>query len=278
VEACTTGEKAVMTYFDMQQASPWSGQQNNPWLNQQQGMLNPFGQQFVGLGHAAYGQPIYGQQFGYGQPQSQGGIGQMPGWGAQQPGWGHQFGWGQPQRQLSPQDVGEVVRQLLPILPQIVAQAQPPQIGYAAYGQPQRQLSPQDVNEIVRQLLPVVPQIIGLLQQGQPQLQHAAMYGGYGPGQLGQSGFTPGFAGQQPFGSGQNPLQQQPYGQFGQAAWPYAHAAYGSQGAQGPWASSWGQPQRQLTQQDVADVARQLVGVIPQVIGNLQTFHEQRTN
>jgi hypothetical protein len=194
----------------------------------------------------------------------------VPGWGAQQPGWGHQFGWGQPQRQLSPQDVGEVVRQLLPILPQIVAQAQQPQIGYAAYGQPQRQLSPQDVNEIVRQLLPVVPQIIGLLQQGQPQLQQAAMYGGYGPGQFGQSGFTPGFAGQQPFGFGQNPLQQQPFGQaFGQAAWPYAQAAYGSQGAQG-------QPQRQLTQQDAAEVARQLVGVIPQVIGNLQTFHQQR--
>jgi hypothetical protein len=31
-----------------------------------------------------------------------------------------------------------------------------------------------------------------------------------------------------------------------------------------------------LTQQDVADVTRQLIGVIPQVIGNLQAFNQQR--
>ncbi len=291
-----------MTYFDVQQSNPWFGQQHNPWLNQQQAMFNPFAYaqafgQFpaaqsmpgMGLGQAAYGQtygqaygqPMYGQ-FGYGYPQAMGGFGQMgafgqiPGWGAQQPGWGFQ-------RQLSPQDVGDVVRQLLPILPQIVAQAQQPQLGYAAYGQPQRQLSPLDVNEIVRQLIPVVPQIIGLLQQGQPQMQHAAMYGGYGATPFGQSNFATGFAGQQPFGShfglGQNPFQQfqqSLFGQFGQPAWPYAQAAYGPQGSQGYWASPWGQPQRQLTQQDAAEVARRLVGLIPQVIGNLQSFNQQR--
>jgi hypothetical protein len=268
-----------MTYFDIQQSSPWFGQQHHAWYNQPQalqGMFNPFGgAQFpstqampgLGVGQAAYGQ-VHGQpQFGYGQ---------MSGWGLPQAAWG-QPGWGQLQaRQLSPQDVGEVVRQLLPILPHIVAQAQQPQIGYAAYGQPQRQLSPQDVNEIVRQLLPVVPQILGLLQQGQPQPQHAAMaamYGGFGPSQLGQSGFAPGLAGQQPFGFGQNPLQQQ---LFGQSAWPYAQAAYAPQGAQGYGLTAWGQPQRQLTQQDAAEVARQLVGLIPQVIGNLQNFHQQR--
>jgi hypothetical protein len=38
----------------------------------------------------------------------------------------------------------------------------------------------------------------------------------------------------------------------------------------------WGQPQRQLTQQDVAEITRQLVAVIPQVIGNLQAFSQQR--
>src|SRR5437899_2312102 len=34
--------------------------------------------------------------------------------------------------------------------------------------------------------------------------------------------------------------------------------------------ASWGQHQRQLTPQDVSDITRQLIGVIPQVIGNLQ--------
>jgi hypothetical protein len=49
---------------------------------------------------------------------------------------------------------------------------------------------------------------------------------------------------------------------------PQFQSAFGVPGA-------WGQ-QRQLTQQDVADVTRQLIGVIPQVIGNLQTFSQQR--
>jgi hypothetical protein len=286
-----------MTYFDTQQWNPWVGQQLNPW--QQQGMFGafahaqPYGQlppgqlmQGIGLGQAAYGQafgqPMYGQpQFGYGQQLPMGGFGQIPGWGSSQMPWGQpQPGWGQFQRQLSPQDVGEVVRQLLPALPQIVAQAQQPQTGYAASGQPQRQLSPHDVNEIVRQLLPVLPQIINLLQQGQPQLQHAAVHGGYGANQLGQSNFATGFANQQPFASqfgfGQNPLQQPPFAQFGQPAWPYAQAAYAPQGAQGNWTSPWGQPHRQLTQQDATEVARQLVGLIPQVIGNLQNVNQQR--
>src|SRR5205814_10354900 len=128
-----------------------------------------------GLGQAAYGQP-------YGGHPSIGPIGYNPGvqpqfWGQQQqPQWG-----GLQQRQLSQQDVSEVVRQLVPALPQILAQAQQPHapFGYAAYGQTQRQLSQQDVNEVVRQLLPIVPQIVGMLQ-GQPQLQHAAMHGGPG--------------------------------------------------------------------------------------------------
>jgi hypothetical protein len=176
------------------------------------------------------------------QPQGNQGWGQQ-----QQPQWG-----GQHQRQLSQQDVSEVVRQLVPALPQILAQAQSPYagVGYAAYGQAPRMLSQQDVNEVVRQLLPIVPQIVGMLQ-GQPQLQYAAMHGA-GLGQFGLG--NPGQNFGQNFGT-----------QFGI---PQFQAAFGSP-------AGWGQ-QRQLTQQDVADVTRQLIGVIPQVIGNLQAFNQQR--
>ena len=121
---------------------------------------------------------------------------------------------------------------------------------------------------MVRQLLPIVPQIVGMLQN-QPQLQHAAMHGGQG---LGQQGF-----GQQGFG--QQGLGQYGLGQLGQGhpaqifgtpfGMPQFQSAFGAP-------SPWGQQPRQLTQQDVADVARQLIGVIPQVIGNLQAFNQQR--
>jgi hypothetical protein len=135
--------------------------------------------------------------------------------------------WGQQQRQLSQQDVSDVVRHLLPALPQILAQAQQPQaIGYAAYGPMQRQLTPQDVQEVVRQLLPIVPQIVASLQ-GQPQ-----------------------------------------HGGVGQYGWPQFQSAFGVQPTQ------W--PQRHLSQQDVAEISRQLVGLIPQVISNLQAFQQPR--
>src|SRR5467141_3675174 len=65
------------------------------------------------------------------------------------------------------------------------------------------------------------------------------------------------------FGQG-NPVQN--FGaQFGV---PQFQSAFGAPAAGGQ--------QRQLTQQDVADVTRQLIGVIPQVIGNLQTLSQQR--
>jgi hypothetical protein len=205
-----------------------------------------FGQGGFGLGGYGPGQAAYGQQNGqYGGQPSIGAFGHNAGWGAQPQGWGQQ-------RQLSQQDVSEVVRQLVPALPQILAQAQQPYapIGYAAYGQAPRLLSQQDVNEVVRQILPIVPQIVGMLQ-GQPQLQYAAMQGGAGLG-LGQ------------FGQG-NPLQN--FGtQFGM---PQFQSAFGAP-------AGWGQQQRQLTQQDVTDITRQLIGVIPQVIGNLQGFNQQR--
>ena len=253
-----------MTYFDTQQ-------QYNPQFNPQQWGSNSHGAQAQGAGPntswmqglgqglaQGLGQAAYGQQYGqYGGQPSGGGFGFNAGWGAQPLGWGQQQQpqWGGPQqRQLSHQDVSEVVRQLVPALPQILAQAQSPQaaIGYAAYGQSPRQLSQQDVNEVVRQILPIVPQIVGMLQ-GQPQLQYAAMQGGPGIG---------------PFGIGQG-LPAQGFGTpFGFGGAPQFQSAFGAP-------AGWGQ-QRQLTQQDVADVTRQLIGVIPQVIGNLQAFNQQR--
>src|SRR6266404_7402947 len=228
-----------------------------------------YGSGGYGLGQPAYGQQQYGQYGG--QPAfgasgyGAGGGAQPQGWGQQQPQWGQQ--WGGQQRQLSPQDVNEVVRQLVPALPQILAQAQQSHgaIGYAAFGQAPRQLSQQDVNEVVRQLLPIVPQIVGMLQN-QPQLQYAAMQGGQGFGQqgFGQQGFGQQGLGQ--FGQG-NPLQNLGT-QFGFGG-PQMQSAFGAPAA-------WGQHQRQLTQQDVSDITRQLIGVIPQVVGNLQAFNQQR--
>src|SRR6266436_3263715 len=267
-----------MTYYDTQQQNPTHNPQFNPqqWAPFNSQVAQPYGawpsaplMQAIGgygLGSYGLGQAAYGQQYGqYGGQPSTGAFGysagaQPQGWGQQQqPQWGQQQQqpqWaGQQQRQLSQQDVSEVVRQLVPALPQILAQAQQPHaaIGYAAYGQAPRQLSQQDVNEVVRQILPIVPQIVGMLQ-GQPQLQYAAMQGGHGLGQFG-------------FG---NPAQN--FGQnFGtQFGIPQFQSAFGAPGA-------WGQ-QRQLTQQDVADVTRQLMGVIPQIMGNLQAFNQQRMN
>jgi len=239
----------MMAYHDLQQL--------NPFQNPLSAWLNPQIAQGYGLGQSAYGQQFGqygGQQFG--QPN-------IGGWG-QGAGWGGQPAWGQ-NRQLSQYEVGDVVRQLVPLLPQILAQAQQqPQgaYGYGAYGQGQggygqfsRPLTQQDVNEVVRQILPIVPQIVGMLQ-GQGPLQAAAIYGGLNP----QLGAQNPFGQLASFSTAQTPLQQQPFGQ--QQGWPQAMAAFG--GAQ----QAWGQ--RQLTQQDVGEVVRQLVAVIPQVIGNLQ--------
>src|SRR6266576_3188509 len=262
-----------MTHYDTQQQNPLHNTQFNPqqWAAFNPQAAQPYGawssaplmQAFGGYGLGGYGlgQAAYGQQYGqYGGQPGIGafGYGTPQGWGQQQPQW-TQWG-GQQQRQLSQQDVNEVVRQLVPALPQILAQAQQPYgaIGHAAFGQAPRQLTQQDVNEVVRQLLPIVPQIVGMLQN-QPQMQYAAMLGGQG---FGQQGF-----GQQ--GLGQYGLGQYGQGQFGQGGAPQFQSAFGGQ-------SGWGQQQRQLTQQDVADVTRQLIGVIQQVIGNLQAFNQQR--
>src|SRR6266849_10277288 len=249
-----------MTYYDTQQQNPAHNSPFNPqqWAAFSSQAAQPYGAwpsapSMQAIGGYGLGQAPYGQQYGqYGGQPSTGAFGYNAAWGAQPQGWGQQQQpqWGgQQQRQLSQQDVSEVVRQLVPALPQILAQAQPQHaaIGYAAYGQAPRTLSQQDVNEVVRQILPIVPQIVGMLQN-QPQLQYAAMQGGLGLGQFGQG----------------NPLQN-----FGaQCGGPQFQSAFGAPTAGGQ--------QRQLTQQDVADVTRQLIGVIPQVIGNLQAFNQQR--
>jgi hypothetical protein len=240
-----------MTYYDtLQQNQPFGQFGPQQWGS---GAFGSQGGQQYGGGGLGLGQAAYGQQYGQ--------FGGQPTFGASGygPGWGGQIGpgpqqWGGQQRQLSQQDVSEVVRQLIPALPQILAQAQTPfaGMGYAAYGQAPRQLSPQDVNEVVRQILPIVPQIVGMLQ-GQPQMQHSAMHGGLGQGQ---------------FGLGY-PTQTQPAQMWGtQFGAPQFQAAFGG-------LTGFGQ-QRQLTQQDVADITRQLIGVIPQVIGNLQAYGQQR--
>jgi len=208
----------MMNLYDMQQNPLLNPFQQNPFLaGQNHGQGYQGYAPWAGHGLAAYGQPFGQQPFG-----AQG------------------IGWGQ-QRQLSQQDVGDVVRQLVPLLPQILMQAQhaPAAFGYGGqnqnqFGQFGRQLTQQDVNEVVRQILPMVPQIVGTLQ-GQGPLQAAAIFGGHA----------------------------------GQTGWPQYLAAFG--GGQSPWGM-----QRQLSQQDVSEVVRQLIGIIPQAIGNLQAFNQQR--
>jgi hypothetical protein len=235
-----------MAYQDFQQQMPLQNPQH--W-----GMFN-YGQPQGGQGTQGAGNwPGLAAYSQFGQPN-------VGGWN--QGGWGGHTSWGQ--RHLSQQDVGEVVRQLLPLLPVVLAQAQQQPMaafGYGGYNQGPRMLTPQDVNEVVRQILPIIPQIVGLLQSGgQWSHQGYAGQGGYGgSGQIGQP-----FHGQpfQPqFASAQFP--------FGQAGMPPYQAAFG--GGQG-----WGQPQRHLTQQDIGEVVRQLTAAIPQVINNLQTFNQQR--
>ena len=251
-----------MTYFDTLQQNLAQNPQFGQFGPQQQGGWGALGSQ-GGLGQGGLGQGGVGQA-GVGQ----GGVGlgqaaygqQYGQYGGQQPFGGQQ--WGGQQRQLSQQDVNEVVRQLVPALPQILAQAQNPfgGISYAAYGQAPRQLSPQDVNEVVRQILPIVPQIVGMLQS-QQQPHYAAMQGGLGQGQFGGLG--------------------QQFGGLGQLGLGHPAQAWGTQFGAPQFQSAFGGPmafgqQRQLTQQDVADITRQLIGVIPQVIGNLQAYSQQR--
>src|SRR5205814_706618 len=126
--------------------------------------------------------------------------------------------------------------------------------GQAAYSQPYGQYGGQPG--------------IGAFEYNAPQRQYGAMLGGQGVGQqgFGQQGLGQQGLGQQ--GLGQQGLGQYGQGQFGQGGSGTPFGAPQFQSAFGGL-SGWGQQQRQLTQQDVADVTRQSIGVIPQVIGNL---------
>jgi hypothetical protein len=239
-----TREKNQMTHQDNYQHSSWQNPMHwsgNPY---QMSGLN------FGLGQAAYGL----QQGPYGIGQQFGG------------------GWGSPwqQRQLSPLDVSEVVRQMVPLLPQILAQSQQQPLAAFGYGINQRQLSPQDINEVVRQLLPILPQIVGAIQQGQTPMH--AVHGGFGQGGFGQSfGWQNPYAQQAQYGQGYGQGFGNPYGQFG------SQAQFGQFGS--PFQAAFGgfqnSGQRQLSPQDVNEVVRQLVTAIPQVIGNLQAYGQR---
>src|SRR6266852_4042727 len=114
--------------FNSQAAQPYAAWPSAPWMQAIGG---------YGLGGYGFGQAASGQQYGqYGGQPSTGTFGYNAGWGAQPQGWGQQQQpqWGgQQQRQLSQQDVNEVVRQILPIVPQIVGMLQnQPQLQYAA--------------------------------------------------------------------------------------------------------------------------------------------------
>jgi len=240
----------------------------------QQSQYNPYNPQSWGSFNTQFGQPNgafatgTGNNFGpgqaaYGQPWAQ--FGMQP-FGHQGHGSGYGAPWSFQQRQLSQHEMGDVVRQLVPLLPHLIAQAQTqPQAAYGyggfgnnpwsqnswgqnPWGQQGRALSPQDVNEVVRQILPIVPQIVGALQGQNPYFAQQGQLGQWGMGQAfagyqnpqTQIGLPPGFTQQTPF-----------------------MAAFG------------GATQRQLSQQDVHEIARQLVAVIPQVIGSLQA-NQQR--
>lgn len=245
-----------MTYQDIYQQTSWQNPMQWSGNSHTAGMnlgTNP------GLGNLELGNPGIGQA-AYGLQSGPHGAGQFGG------------AWGQ--RQLSPLDVSEVVRQMVPLLPQILAQSQQPMAAFG-YGVSQRQLSPQDINEVVRQLLPILPQIVGAIQQGQSPMHAAAIYGGFGQQGVGQPfggqnlfAQQPQFAQQQPqygFGFGNPYGQFGSQGQFGQSGSPFQAAFGGHQ--------NWGQ--RQLSPQDVNEVVRQLVTAIPQVIGNLQAYGQR---
>src|SRR6266446_2370737 len=79
----------------------------------------------------------------------------------------------------------------------------------------------------------------------------------------------------QPYSGWPSAPWMQAIGGYGLGGYGLSQAACGQQYGQYGGQDAWGQ-QRQLTQQAVADVTRQLIGVIPQMIGNLQAFNQQR--
>jgi hypothetical protein len=203
--------------------SQWSAISNpQPWTGLGQGSISQ-----GGFGQGAFGTPLGGGTYGAG------------------------LNWGGQQRQLTQQDVGAILQQIVPVLPQFIAQAQQQNQQYqpmAAYGGGfgfnQRSLSPQDVSEVVRQLLPVIPQVLQSMQQQRSQT-------GSGWPTLGQTG-----------GFGQQGLGWQ------------GQAAYGASSPQNPWLNHQQSP-RHLSHHDVNEIARQLTEAISQGYGG-QPFGAQR--
>src|SRR6266568_7051812 len=103
-----------MTHFDTQQQNQAHNSQFNPqaWAAFNPQTAQPYGA-WTGQGGYGPGQPAYGQQYGqYGGQPAIGAFGNNAGWGGQPQGFGQQQQpwWGaQQQRQLSQQDVSEVV-------------------------------------------------------------------------------------------------------------------------------------------------------------------------
>jgi hypothetical protein len=168
------------------------------------------------------------------QQTQQGGLGQgLFGQGAfgQNPFGGNQ-NWGG-QRQLTQQEVSNALQQIAPILPQIIAQAQQQNQGQplAAFGGSGYGSAQRSLSQ--QDVNEVVRQILPILPQLLQQQQ------GYGQGGFGQQGF--GWQGQAAYGM----TPQQNMGPFGQHH----------------------QHQRQLSPQDVNEIARQLAEVIPLAYG-----------
>ena len=159
-----------------------------------------------------------------------GGFGNSLNGGQLNAGWG----WGGAPRQLSQQDVSAILQQIAPILPQIIAQAQQHQHPYqamAAYGGGFGAQRTLSPQDVSEVVRQILPVIPQLMQSTQ---QPGAWGGGFGlPGQAWQGLAAYGV------GPQQNPFQplQQP---------------------------------RQLSQQDVNEIARQLSEVIQQSYGGLQ--------
>jgi hypothetical protein len=219
----TRKKEVDMMYSDNSQWSAFSNPQ--PWAGLGQGSIS----------QGAFGQGAFGTSLG-GAPYAAG------------------LNWAGPQRQLTQQDVGAILQQIVPVLPQIIAQAQQnqqyqqyhPMAAYGGgFGFNQRSLSPQDVSEVVRQLLPMIPQVLQSVQQQGAQA-------GFGWPTLGQAG-----------GFGQQGLGWQ------------GQAAYGAGPLQNPWHNYQQPQQRHFSHHDVNEIARQLTEAISQGYGG-QPFGAQR--
>jgi hypothetical protein len=171
------------------------------------------------------------QQGGLGQGQfGQGAFGQGA-FGQNTP-FGTGQNWGG-QRQISQQEVSNALQQIAPILPQIIAQAQQQNQGQqplAAFGGSGYGFGQRSLSQ--QDVNEVVRQILPIVPQLLQQQQ------GYGQGGFGQQGS--GWQGQAAYGIN----SQQNIGPFGQH-----------------------QHQRQLSPQDVNEIARQLAEVIPVAYG-----------